>query len=186
MSGVLEIRHVPHVLVARGHVEIPQIEPQSRGIGLQGGLDVGTQRGQPIQFVGHMRIAQSATIGNIERPDLYPGNPHPQGARLQIGLEFPRTEAWMRVLAGKLGAQQVRVQTSAHRHRHAVPLVHAVAKDLVASIFERLQRKLVVAALDFLHRQDVYLVTFQQLQNPRGPSANRVHIPGSQSHRFHS
>ncbi len=71
-----------------------------------------------------------------------------------------------------------------HRHRDPVPLIQTVDKHLVSGSFKSGGRELIVAALDFLHRQNVDVFAFQERRHSIQASANRVHVPSRYTHRY--
>ena len=67
-------------------------------------------------------------------------------------------------------------------HRHAVPLVEAGDRDLVAEGLQAHQRQLVLAGLGLLQGQHVDVVALEQRLDAVDPGAQRVDVPGGDPH----
>ena len=95
------------------------------------------QRGQPLQLVVHVRVAERAAVGDVDRPD-----PHPAAGRRRAPA--PRRR---RVAPGGMPRER-RARTSSRPTResdgHPVPVVEPVVGHLVAEGRSRSNGELVV------------------------------------------
>jgi hypothetical protein len=64
----------------------------------------------------------------------------------------------------------------------AVPLVGAEVHDLVPGRLEDVVRELLVPDLGLLEGRDVDLAARQPCADPVDPGADRVHVPGGETH----
>ena len=73
-------------------------------------------------------------------------------------------------------------QRLATRDRDAVPLREPVRLDVVARVFELLERELLGLALDLLHRQHVDALAHREVDDPVDAGADGVDVPGGKTH----
>ena len=135
------------------------------------------QRGKPFQLVGVVRIVQRAAVGHVQAP-----HPHPAARRAECAA-WPRRRR--RLLHVGL-ARRSRPATSSSPTRDAIATpfhwLKPDVRDLVAQRGERHRRELVVGALGFLHGQHVDVGALQPVGDPIDSGADRVDVPGGQSH----
>jgi hypothetical protein len=128
VRALRELRHVENVLVERR--DVPVAGQRDRGVGVlrqPPGRRV-AQRGEPRQLVVEVRVAEGATVRDVQRPDPDAAARSPHGTRLRCQrvaeVGHPR-EPVLDV-----------VETDPRGDGDAVPLAVAECGDLVAHRLE--------------------------------------------------
>ena len=107
-----------------------------------------------------MRVGQAAPVGHVQAPDAHAAAGRADGARLQnlglAGLAEVRLviEAALHILKAHAGGD-----------RHAVPLVQAKVRNLVAHEFEEVEGKSLVLGFGLLQGEHVNLVFVEPVFN---------------------
>ncbi|GMA28806.1 hypothetical protein GCM10025874_20590 [Arenivirga flava] len=178
-ADALDHRGVAVVRIRRADVEVTA---QGDGLARMRRLPVAhvaLQGRVPVELVGVVRIGERAAVGHVQAPQPHAVDRGAERARL-LGLVRP-----LRALeeAGHAGERRLHILDRAQAgDRHAVPLVEAVHRQLVAGVLERLRRELLRLALDLLHEQHVHALALQELDRAADPGADGVDVPRGDAH----
>ena len=134
----------------------------------------GAQRVEPGDLVVEVRITERTSVGDVERPDLDAVAGSPEGTSFRSRRVAPLRHA--------VKALPDVGQPDPRGDRHAIPLVVAERRHVVAERLETHHRPLVVASLGLLDRQHVDLVPLDQSLDPTDPGPDRVDVEGGDAH----
>ena len=148
-----EVVDIPHVGVFGGDVPVTDQGELRLRVSSQFVVHVLTQRLHPAELVVHMRVGQAAAVGHVEAPDAHAAAGRTDSARLQhlgfAGLAEVRLviEAALHVFEANSGGDC-----------HAVPLIQAKVRNLVAHEFEEVEGEGFVLGFGFLQGEHVNVV----------------------------
>jgi hypothetical protein len=155
-----------HIAIFRRDIEIPECNQawMRRQFQAQPGL----QRLEPAQLVLVLVRPDRLTVGHVEVED-----PH--------GSHAGRKHAPLRILeSGQV--RHRRVQRRSREDGHPVIGLLAAVEAVVARSEQLRARKRIIRQLGLLQGHDVRLVFRQPGQELRQPDAQRIHIPGRDTH----
>ena len=148
-----EIVNIPHVGVFGGDVPVTNQGELRLRVSSQFVVHVLTQRLHPAELVVHVRVGQAAAVGYIEAPDAHAA----AGSANRAGFED----------FGFAGLAEVRLVVEAALHVfeansggdcHAIPLIQAEVRNLVAHEFEEVEGEGFVLGFGFLQCEHVNVV----------------------------
>ena len=148
-----EVVDIPHVGIFGGDVPVTDQGKLRLRVSRQFVVHVLAQRLHPAELVVHMRVGQAAAVGHVEAPDAHAAAGRTDSARLQhlgfAGLAEVRLviEAALHVFEANSGGDC-----------HAIPLIQAEVRNLVAHEFEEVEGEGFVLGFGFLQGEHVNVV----------------------------
>ena len=153
---ITEVVDVPHVGIFGGDVPVANQGELRLRVGGQLVVHVLAQRLHPAKLVIHVRVGQAAAVGHVQAPDAHAA----AGRADRAGFED----------FGLAGLAEVRLVIEAALHVfeansggdcHAVPLIQAKVRNLVAHEFEEVEGEGLVLGLGLLQGEHVNVVFFE-------------------------
>ena len=175
MGVVNERGDVPYIGVGGGNIEIA---PQHQRLIWVTRLvfHMPGQGIKPPELIVVMSIRYRTSVRNVEGPDSHPAAVRGNGPGLQV--------LWLLGVFGKarlVGKGRLDVgKPYPGEDGHPIPLVEAMVRNLVA--WERIEWKLFVLALGFLHQQHINIKAGESRRHSIHAGADGVYVPVSNAH----